>query len=85
MYKDELKKTLNEVNPEIALRNFALKLYAKKIAKDEIYHIFYEYYVSILNGSDQSKVDTLGDVMDMIVGTYSGKNIDFENETHNDN
>ncbi len=84
MYKEDIRKLLNESNPEIALRNFALKLYSKKLSKKEIYYIFYEYYDSIIDDdNEQSNIDILGDVMDMIWGGYSGKNIDFEKEIYN--
>ena len=65
------------------LRNFALQLYAEGFSEKEIYQIYLERDVELQNnGADEHLIETLEEVMDMMVGWYPCRNIDFANESY---
>ena len=58
-----------------------MQLYTKGFSKEEIYQIFLKSDIELQNDkTEELYIDTLEDVMDMIVGWYPSRNIDFENE-----
>jgi hypothetical protein len=81
-YQEEIKSMLLKSNAEDLLRNFALKLYLLEKSKKKVYKVFDDYYDLIIDEENETALYMIGDVLDMIWGTYSGKNIDFENELH---
>ena len=65
------------------LRNFALQLYAEGFSEKEIYQIYLESDVELQNdGTEEHLIETLEEVMDMMVGWYPSGNIDFVNESY---
>ena len=79
--KRNIEDLLYEPNSVEKLREYALQLYTKGFSKEEIYQIFLKSDIELQNDkTEESYIDTLEDVMDMIVGWYPSRNIDFENE-----
>ena len=80
--KEKIKQLLFEQDAVEKLRNFALQLYAEGFSEKEIYQIFLESDVELQNdGTDEHLIETLEEVMDMMVGWYPCRNIDFANES----
>ena len=76
-----IEDLLYEPNSVEKLREYALQLYPKGFSKEEIYQIFLKSDIELQNDkTEESYIDTLEDVMDMMVGWYPSRNIDFENE-----
>ena len=76
-----IEDLLYEPNSVEKLREYALQLYTKGFSKEEIYQIFLKSDIELQNDkTEESYIDTLEDVMDMMVGWYPSRNIDFENE-----
>ena len=81
--KEKLKRLLFEQEAVEKLRNFALWLYAEGFSEKEIYQIYLESDVELQNdGTDEHLIETVEDVMDMMVGWYPSRNIDFANESY---
>ena len=81
--KDKIKRLLFGQNAVEKLRNFALQLYAEGFSEKEIYQIYLESDVELQNdGTDEHLIETLEEVMDMMVGWYPCRNIDFANESY---
>lgn len=81
--KEKIKQLLFEQDAVEKLRNFALQLYAEGFSEKEIYQIYLESDVELQNdGTDEHLIDALEDVMDMMVGWYPSRNIDFANESY---
>jgi hypothetical protein len=81
--KDKIKRLLFGQNAVEKLRNFALQLYAEGFSEKEIYQIYLESDVELQNdGTDEHLIETLEEVMDMMVGWYPYRNIDFANESY---
>ena len=81
--KEKIKRLLFEQDAGEKLRNFALQLYAEGVSEKEIYQIYLESDVELQNdGIDEHLIETLEDVMDMMVGWYPCRNIDFANESY---
>ena len=54
------------------LRNFALQLYAEGFSEKEIYQIYLESDAELQNnGTEEHLIETLEEVMDMMVGLVS--------------
>ena len=81
-YQEEIKSMLLKSNAETLLRNFSLKLYSLEKSKQKVYEVFDDYYNLIIDDENETALYIIGDILDMIWGTYSGKNIDFENELY---
>ena len=61
-----------------------MQFYKKVFSKEEIYQIFLKSDIELQNDkTEESYIDTLEDVMDMMVGWYPSRNIDFENKIKN--
>ena len=81
--KEKIKRLLFELDAVEKLRNFALQLYAEGFSEKEIYQIYLESDVELQNnGADGHLIETLEEVMDMMVGWYPCRNIDFANESY---
>ena len=81
--KGKIKQLLFEQDAVEKLRNFALQLYAEGFSEKEIYQIYLESDVELQNdGTDEHLIETLEEVMDMMVGWYPCRNIDFANESY---
>ena len=81
--KEKIKRLLFEQDAVEKLRNFALQLYAEGFSEKEIYQIYLESDVELQNdGTDEHLIETLEEVMDMMVGWYPCRNIDFTNESY---
>ena len=81
--KEKIKQLLFELDAVEKLRNFALQLYAEGFSEKEIYQIYLESDVELQNdGTDEHLMETLEEVMDMMVGWYPCRNIDFANESY---
>ena len=81
--KEKIKRLLFEQDAVEKLRNFALWLYAEGFSEKEIYQIYLERDVELQNnGADEHLIETLEEVMDMMVGWYPCRNIDFANESY---
>jgi hypothetical protein len=81
--KEKIKRLLFEQDAVEKLRNFVLLLYAEGFSEKEIYQIYLESDVELQNdGTDEHLIETLEDVMDMMVGWYPCRNIDFANESY---
>ena len=81
--KDKIKRLLFGQDAVKKLRNFALQLYAEGFSEKEIYQIYLESDVELQNdGTDEHLIETLEEVMDMMVGWYPCRNIDFANESY---
>lgn len=79
MYEKELNDALNTKYPVKSLRDFAIVLNDKGLNQQEIYNVFYAYYLKLEEENEYEYVDILGDVMDMISGWYVGKNLNLNN------
>ena len=67
--KGKIKQLLFEQDAVEKLRNFALWLYAEGFSEKEIYQIYLESDVELQNdGTDEHLIETLEEVMDMMVG-----------------
>ena len=81
--KEKIKQLLFEQDAVEKLRNFALQLYAEGFSEKEIYQIYLESDVELQNdGTDEHLIETLEEVMDMMVGWYPCRNIYFVNESY---
>ena len=81
--KEKIKRLLFEQDAVEKLRNFALWLYAEGFSEKEIYQIYLESDIELQNdGTDEHLIETLEEVMDMMVGWYPCRNIDFANESY---
>ena len=81
--KEKIKQLLFEQDVVEKLRNFALQLYAEGFSEKEIYQIYLESDVELQNdGTEEYLIETLEEVMDMMVGWYPCRNIDFANESY---
>ena len=81
--KEKIKRLLFELDAVEKLRNFALQLYAEGFSEKEIYQIYLESDVELQNnGADGHLIETLEEGMDMMVGWYPCRNIDFANESY---
>ena len=81
--KEKIKRLLFEQDAVEKLRNFALWLYAEGFSEKEIYQIYLESDVELQNdGTDEHLIETLEEVMDMMVGWYPSRNFDFANESY---
>ena len=81
--KGKIKQLLFEQDVVEKLRNFALQLYAEGFSEKEIYRIYLESDVELQNDrTDEHLIETLEEVMDMMVGWYPCRNIDFANESY---
>ena len=81
--KERIKQLLFEQDAVEKLRNFALWLYAEGFSEKEIYQIYLESDIELQNdGTDEHLIETLEEVMDMMVGWYPCRNIDFTNESY---
>ena len=81
--KEKIKRLLFEQDAVEKLRNFALQLYAEGFSEKEIYQIYLESDVELQNDwTDEHLIETLEEVMDMMVGWYPCRNIDFANESY---
>ena len=81
--KEKIKRLLFEQDAVEKLRNFALWLYAEGFSEKEIYQIYLESEVELQNdGTEEHLIETLEEVMDMMVGWYPCRNIDFANESY---
>ena len=81
--KERIKQLLFEQDAVEKLRNFALWLYAEGFSEKEIYQIYLESDIELQNdGTDEHLIETLEEVMDMMVGWYPCRNIDFANESY---
>ena len=81
--KGKIKQLLFEQDAVEKLRNFALWLYAEGFSEKEIYQIYLESDIELQNdGTDEHLIETLEEVMDMMVGWYPCRNIDFANESY---
>ena len=81
--KVKIKRLLFEQDAVEKLRNFALWLYAEGFSEKEIYQIYLESDIELQNdGTDEHLIETLEEVMDMMVGWYPCRNIDFANESY---
>ena len=81
--KEKIKRLLFEQDAVEKLRNFALQLYAEGFSEKEIYQIYLESDVELQNdGTEEHLIETLEEVMDMMVGWYPCRNIDFANESY---
>ena len=81
--KEKIKRLLFEQDAVEKLRNFALWLYAEGFSEKEIYQIYLESDVELQNdGTEEHLIETLEEVMDMMVGWYPSRNIDFANESY---
>ena len=81
--KEKIKQLLFELDAVEKLRNFALQLYAEGFSEKEIYQIYLESDVELQNdGTEEHLIETLEEVMDMMVGWYPCRNIDFANESY---
>ena len=80
--KEKIKRLLFEQDAVEKLRNFALQLYAEGFSEKEIYQIYLESDIELQNdGTEELLIETLEEVMDMMVGWYPCRNIDFANES----
>ena len=81
--KEKIKRLLFEQDAVEKLRNFALQLYVEGFSEKEIYQIYLESDIELQNdGTDEHLIGTLEEVMDMMVGWYPCRNIDFANESY---
>ncbi len=81
--KEKIKRLLFEQDAVEKLRNFALQLYAEGFSEKEIYQIYLESDIELQNdGTEEHLIETLEEVMDMMVGWYPCRNIDFANESY---
>ena len=81
--KEKIKRLLFEQDAVEKLRNFALQLYAEGFSEKEIYQIYLESDIELQNdGTEELLIETLEEVMDMMVGWYPSRNIDFANESY---
>ena len=81
--KEKIKRLLFEQDAVEKLRNFALWLYAEGFSEKEIYQIYLESDIELQNdGTEEHLIETLEEVMDMMVGWYPCRNIDFANESY---
>jgi hypothetical protein len=81
--KEKIKRLLFEQDAVEKLRNFALWLYAEGFSEKEIYQIYLESDIELQNdGTEELLIETLEEVMDMMVGWYPCRNIDFANESY---
>ena len=81
--KGKIKQLLFEQDVVEKRRNFALQLYAEGFSEKEIYRIYLESDVELQNDrTDEHLIETLEEVMDMMVGWYPCRNIDFANESY---
>ena len=81
--KEKIKQLLFELDAVEKLRNFTLQLYAEGFSEKEIYQIYLESDVELQNdGTEEYLIETLEEVMDMMVGWYPCRNIDFANESY---
>ena len=81
--KEKIKRLLFEQDAVEKLRNFALQLYAEGFSEKEIYQIYLESDIELQNdGTEELLIETLEEVMDMMVGWYPCRNIDFANESY---
>lgn len=76
-YKERFQKILNTNDPTEQLRLFATELNKKGLSKEEIYSIFHDYQIELVETNDIQNADILADVMDMFTGWYLGRNFDL--------
>jgi hypothetical protein len=76
-YQEKIEKTIKSDNPIESLREFVISLNQKGLSKDDIYDILYQYFLYCQEFDKEEEENILGDVLDMITGWYSGKNLNL--------
>lgn len=76
MYEDKIKNALNNDNVIESLRNIVFEMKSNNLNKDEVYSIFYNYYLKLEEDNNYNS-EYIWDVLDMISGWYVGQNIDL--------
>lgn len=76
-YQKEIEKAIQSDNPIESLRCFVILLNQKGLSKDEIYNILYQYFLYCQEYGKEKEEDILGDILDMITGWYSGRNLEL--------
>jgi hypothetical protein len=75
--RQRLEQALASARPVDALREFALELAARGLRRQSIYDLFFEVYKELQEAGRERDEQVLGDVMDMVTGTYSPYNLDI--------
>jgi len=83
LYQDDFERALKSENPISQLRQLALKLHSEGNDKQQIYDRFHDFYKYLQDNERGRDEDLLGDVMDMITGTYEPYNISFPTDNMN--
>lgn len=77
-YQKEIEKAINSNNPIESLKEFVLLLNEQGLSKDNIYNILYKYFLYYQEDNKEEEENILGDVLDMLSGWYSGKNLNLQ-------
>jgi hypothetical protein len=80
MYREDFERALASENSVEKLREFAMRLHAEGRNRQEIYEIFFEFYQHLQNNEREMEENLLGDVMDMIMGTFAPFNLHFPDQ-----
>jgi hypothetical protein len=77
----EVRQRLNDSfaspDPTESLRQYALELAASGLRRQQIYDLFLEMYEELTEAGRELEEYQIGDVMDMITGTYAPFNLDI--------
>jgi hypothetical protein len=75
---EQIENALSQEMPIENLRQLAIKLNANGIEKNEILTAFFEHDNFLKRENRDQDASFLEDVIDMIVGHYEGRNLNFK-------
>lgn len=73
----QIEQALSQICPIEALRNLVLDLNKNGIKKEDILSEFYQFDEYLRKEERDNDVDILEDVIDMMTGYYTGRNLDL--------
>lgn len=77
-FTSQIETYLKSTDPTEALRNYVLELNKSGISKEELYKIFHLHSIKLYDVGRKDDSALLEDIMDMMTGWYSGKNLDLD-------
>ncbi len=75
--RQRLEYCLRAEKPTEALRRYAVELASQGLRRQAIYNLFFELHNELERAGMEADKDCLGDVMDMIMGTYHPFNLNI--------
>jgi hypothetical protein len=76
-HQEQIERALASSSPVEGLRAYAMDLSSQGLHRSEITKIFKDYYKILQDTNRQKDEDILGDVLDMLTGWYSGRNLEL--------